>query len=121
VIQAANLSLGRLGEDASVSFLRSNGYKIIDRNVKLGIGEVDIIAYKGTTLYIFEVKTRKNTTSGDPYEAVDKRKAGKLLLMGEKYSLQKKLNSSKLSLGVISVIVNEANNIASIKLYDYFI
>jgi len=116
----SGLSLGRLGENASTSFLLANGYKILDRNVKLGIGEVDIIAYKGSTLYIFEVKTRKNTKSGDPYEAVDKRKALKLLLMGEKYSLQKKLNSSKLSLGVISVLVDEANKVTSIKVYDYF-
>ncbi len=116
----SGLSLGRLGENASVSYLRNNGYKIIDRNVKLGIGEVDIISTKGAILYIFEVKTRKNTRSGDPYEAVDKRKAQKLLLMGEKYSLQKKLNHSKLSLGVISVIVDEANKVKSIKLYDYF-
>ena len=116
----SGLSLGRLGEDASFSFLRAKGYKILDRNVKLGIGEIDIIAYKGSTLYIFEVKTRKNTTSGDPYEAVDKRKTNKLLLMGEKYSLQKKLNHSKLSLGVIAVLVDESNKVTSIKLYDYF-
>lgn len=117
---SGNLSLGRLGEDASVSYLRNNGYKIVDRNVKFGIGEVDIIAHKATTLHIFEVKTRKNTKSGDPYEAVDTRKARKLILMGEKYSLQKKLNHSKLSLGVIAVLVDEANKVASIKLYDYF-
>lgn len=117
----SGLSLGRLGENASASFLRTNGYKILDRNVKLGIGEIDIIATKDSILYILEVKTRKNTKSGDPYEAVDKRKAQKLLLMGEKYSLQKKLNSPKLSLGVISVLVNEADSVESIKLYDYFI
>ncbi len=119
-MQTANLSLGKLGEQASATYLRARGHKILDRNVKLGIGEVDIIAYKGSTLYIFEVKTRKNTAKGQPYEAVTPTKARKLLLMGEKYSLQKKLNHSKLSLGVISVIVDEANKVTSIKLYDYF-
>ena len=117
----SGLSLGRLGENASASFLRTNGYKILDRNVKFGIGEIDIIATKGSILYILEVKTRKSIISGDPYEAVDKRKAHKLILMGEKYSLQKKINSPKLSLGVIAVLVDEANKVASIKLYDYFI
>lgn len=114
------LSLGRLGENAAVSFLRTRNYKIIDRNVKLGIGEVDIIAYKGSTLYIFEVKTRKNTSSGEPYEAVTPAKARKLILMGEKYCLQKKLNHSKLSLGVIAVLVDESDKVTTIKAYDYF-
>lgn len=116
----SGLSLGRLGEDASVSFLLKNGYKILNRNVKFGIGEIDIIAYKGPMLYVFEVKTRKNTKSGDPYEAVTPTKARKLILMGEKYSLQKNLNHSKLSLGVIAVLVDEANKVLSIQLYDYF-
>lgn len=118
---SGNLTLGRLGENASASHLRANGYKIIDRNVKLGIGEVDIIAYKGSILYIFEVKTRKNTKSGNPYEAVDNRKAHKLILMGEKYSLQNNLKHSKLSLGVISILVDETNKVCSIKIYDYFL
>lgn len=118
---SGNLTLGRLGEDASVSYLRTSGYKIIDRNVKLGIGEIDIVAYKGSTLCILEVKTRKNTSSGEPYEAVTPTKARKLILMGEKYGLQKKINHSKLSLGVIAVLVDEDNEVASIRLYDYFI
>jgi len=116
-----HLSLGRLGENASALYLRSNGYKIIDRNVKFGIGEIDIIAYKGSTLYVLEVKTRKITSFVSPYEAVDKNKARKLILMGEKYCLQKKLNHTKLSLGVIAVLVDETNRVRSIKVYDYFL
>lgn len=117
----SGLSLGRMGESASVSYLLSKGFKVLDRNIKLGIGELDIIAYKGSTLHIFEVKTRMIGGKILPYEAVDKTKARKLLLMGEKYSLQKKLNHSKLALGVIAVLVDEANKVASIKLYDYFV
>lgn len=120
-MSVSGLSLGRLGENASTTYLRSNGFKILDRNVRLGIGELDIIAFKGSILYIFEVKTRKNTDKGQPYEAVTPTKARKLLLMGEKYSLQKKLIHSKLSLGVIAVLVDEANKVVSIKIYDYFV
>lgn len=118
---SGNLTLGRLGEAASISYLRSLGYKILDKNIKLAIGEVDIIAQKNSTLYIFEVKTRKVTVSGNPYEAVTPQKAHKLIIMGEKYSLQKKLNHSKLSLGVIAVLIDENDKISSIKIYDYFI
>ena len=117
----SSLSLGRLGESAAVVYLKSQNFHILDRNVHLAIGEIDIIASKGPILYFMEVKTRKNTVSGNPYEAVDARKAKKLILMGEKYSLQKKLNHSKLALGVVSVLVSQDNKVTSIKLYDYFI
>jgi len=36
--------LGRLGEEAAVSALRSPGYRILDRNVRPRRGEVDVIA-----------------------------------------------------------------------------
>jgi putative endonuclease len=41
-------------------FLRNLGYKIIVRNFRCAIGEIDIIARDGDTLVFVEVKTRVN-------------------------------------------------------------
>ena len=49
---------GRLGEDLACRYLRSNGYKIIDRNYRKAWGELDIIAISPSKILVFvEVKT----------------------------------------------------------------
>jgi len=47
---------GRAGEEAAVLFLEENGYKILEKNFRSRIGEVDIIALDGETLVFVEVK-----------------------------------------------------------------
>jgi putative endonuclease len=66
--------LGNKGEDFAVKHLKKKGYRIIRRNYKTPVGEIDIIAEDGGTLVFVEVKTRTDTTFGLPKEAVDHRK-----------------------------------------------
>lgn len=49
-----------MGEEIACRFLKNKGYAIIDRNFYSRHGELDIVARKGSTLVIVEVKTRKN-------------------------------------------------------------
>jgi putative endonuclease len=51
-------ALGPRGENVAARFLRDQGYKIIIRNFRCVVGEVDIIARDGDTLVFVEVKTR---------------------------------------------------------------
>jgi putative endonuclease len=51
-------ALGQRGENVAARFLRNQGYKIIERNFKCDVGEVDIIARDGRVLVFTEVKTR---------------------------------------------------------------
>lgn len=50
--------IGRRGERIAARLLKSKGYRIIDRNVEMSRGEIDIIALDGRTLVFVEVKTR---------------------------------------------------------------
>lgn len=51
-------ALGDRGENLAARELRNKGYKIIVRNFRCPMGEVDIIARDGKTLVFVEVKTR---------------------------------------------------------------
>lgn len=56
--------LGQLGEDRACRYLLRRGLNIIGRNVRLGRGELDIIAHSETELIFIEVKSHKSRESG---------------------------------------------------------
>lgn len=63
--------LGRQGEDLAAKHLRREGYRILERNVRLGRNEIDIIAQEGDTVAFVEVKTRQTNAFADPEVNVD--------------------------------------------------
>jgi len=59
-------TLGCDGEELPAKFLKKKGYRIIARNYKTRIGEIDIIAKDGNTLVSIEVKTRTDDSLNIP-------------------------------------------------------
>ena len=62
--------LGRRGEDAAARFLRRRGYLILERSSRSKPGELDLVALDGQTIVFVEVKTRRQSETGHPAEAV---------------------------------------------------
>lgn len=75
----ARLSLGRSGEDAATLYLTTQGYRIIARNLRTPVGEIDIVARKNKNLIFVEVKTRRSLAFGSPQEAVGPRKQRQII------------------------------------------
>ena len=61
---------GDAGEDLATQFLVQERYRILCRNFRCRHGEIDIIAESDGYLCFIEVKRRKNTVSGHPFEAI---------------------------------------------------
>jgi putative endonuclease len=57
------LRVGRWAELAAVWLLRLKGYRVLARNWRSPVGEIDIVARRGTTLAAIEVKSRANATA----------------------------------------------------------
>ena len=57
-------TLGDRGENLAARHLRNLGYRIITRNFRCPLGEIDIVARDGNTLVFCEVKTRAYDDQG---------------------------------------------------------
>lgn len=65
-----NKNTGNLGEELAVSFLKKQGYKIVERNYRIRGGEIDIIAKDCDYLVFIEVKARNSYEYGLPVESI---------------------------------------------------
>lgn len=97
--------LGQTGEDAAERYLKEKGYRILERNYRLKMGEVDIIALDRDTVVFVEVKTRRGISHGTPAEAVNLRKQRRIVKAATAYIIGKKLVDVSCRFDIISIIV----------------
>ena len=70
--------IGDFGENKTAGLYKSKGYTILVRNFKCRLGELDIVAQKGDTVAVIEVKTRKNADFAQAREFVNYNKQSKI-------------------------------------------
>lgn len=76
---------GNLGERIAEVYLTRKGYRILARQWKTKLGEIDLVAENNREIVIIEVKTRWTSEFGEPAEAVDAEKRMRLSRMAELY------------------------------------
>ncbi|MDP2950896.1 MAG: YraN family protein [bacterium] len=87
--------LGRWGEGKAEEYLKSKGYKILEKNFKRKWGELDIIASKKDVLVFIEVKTIKKPDKDEPFfpeDEINEKKAYQLRKMVQLYFDFKKIS-----------------------------
>jgi putative endonuclease len=84
-VPPSHLDLGRAGESATAAHYRGAGYRVVARNWRCGLGEIDLILMKGGLLVFCEVKARRALGWGGPYEAVTWKKQRKLRILADAY------------------------------------
>ena len=65
-----NKTFGDRGEDLAARHLERAGWKVLDRNFRMGRKEIDLVARRGEVVAFVEVKTRAGSGYGHPLEAI---------------------------------------------------
>jgi putative endonuclease len=99
--------VGRRGEDLAFQLLKKKGYKILERNYKSSLGEIDIIAQEGNTLVFVEVKTRSSSDFGSAKAAVDSRKQRKLSMLALGYLKSRALIDQPARFDVVAIDMDQ--------------
>ncbi|MDP9118684.1 MAG: YraN family protein [Actinomycetota bacterium] len=77
--------IGSRGEDAAADAYRRRGYRVVTRNWRCGLGELDLILERRGVLVFCEVKSRREGAFGSGFEAVTWRKQAKLRAVAEAF------------------------------------
>lgn len=94
---------GKKGEDIACAYLKSRGYRIVERNYRCPFGEIDIVARDGDAIVFVEVKSRKSEEYGDPQLAVGLEKQKKVSRISLAYLKEKHLYPCNARFDVVAI------------------
>ncbi len=100
--------LGNAGERLAARHLRRLGMRILHRQYRTPMGEIDLIAQDGQTLVFVEVKTRRGISAGLPAEAVDRRKQAQLTRLALVFLKKHRLLDRPARFDVVAIVWPEA-------------
>ena len=77
--------LGAAAEQRAVDALTRAGYRVVERNVRLRVGELDAVAWEGDVLVFVEVRSRADMRFGGAGHAVSLAKQRQVARCAEAY------------------------------------
>lgn len=105
--------LGEDYEQIAATYLKAEGYEVIEQNFRCKIGEIDIIASKDGYIRFVEVKYRSDKRIGMPEEAVNYKKQRLISKTASYYMLKHGISmDTPCCFDVVAILDNE------IKLYQ---
>lgn len=97
--------LGKYGEDLAAQYLNDRGYKIVDRNWRCTIGEIDLVALHHGRYVFVEVKTRSGTGYGHPFEAITANKVSRMRKLVAEWCITNQKSGVNVRLDAIAVLI----------------
>ena len=119
-MEITSKAVGVLGEELASSFLKDRGYKILLKNYKTPLGEIDLVARHGDVLVFVEVKARCSEEMGDPAESVTRRKRRQISKVAHCYLKRYGLEDYPCRFDVVSILLPPAGMPAINLIQDAF-
>jgi putative endonuclease len=96
-------ALGRDGEGLAASYLKGHGYRILEKNFRCRLGEVDLIVERQGTITFVEVKTRRSVEAVSPRELVTLPKQRHISRVAQHFLAVRRLRDVNADFGVLAI------------------
>lgn len=111
-----HVTIGAWGETLACDYLSRKGYKIVDRNRRIGRDEIDIIALAPNgDIALIEVKTKTTLSAGSASEELSNRKLKALARSAARYAYDNNVPEDQISVEAIAIDVSRSKKMANIK------
>ncbi len=106
-------SLGRRGEQLAAEHLERLGYRVVARNYRTRVGELDLVATDEYVLVFCEVKTRR---SGSPWQNLGEAKRRQVRSMGRVWlaEARDRPRTSELRFDAIGIVIDPDGALVSL-------
>lgn len=101
---------GVSGEDLVTTAYRRRGYRVLARNWRCRLGELDLVVERPGVLVFCEVKSRRAGPFGGGYEAVTWRKRAKLRTLAEAFLQRSGRRPGAIRFDVASVAIGDGGS-----------
>lgn len=101
-----HFSLGKAGENWAACSLEKKGYRVLEKNYRCQLGEIDLVLEKDRRIIFAEVKTRSSLEKGHPKEAVDERKRMQMGKTAAWYLKNHQMADASVRFDVVSVLLD---------------
>ncbi|MDR1205572.1 MAG: YraN family protein [Peptococcaceae bacterium] len=110
-----NKEKGALAEEAAAKYLAGEGCRIVERNFRTRLGEIDLIAEKEGVLVFVEVRSRREASRGLPQETVNQRKRQKIRRVATQY-LKRHFDMERLCrFDVVGILLGNRDQVQSVE------
>jgi putative endonuclease len=113
-------ALGRDAETAAAAYLTRAGFTVVERNVRLGHGEIDLVCRDRDVVVFVEVKCRRATWGDPPAAAVSWHKQRRLTRLAQHYLKWRRLDGVRCRFDVVSVTLDAAGSAAIVHVRNAF-
>ncbi len=96
-------TIGTEYEEKAAAFLIGKGMRLLERNFRCRIGEIDLIMQDGPCLVFVEVKFRRTDAFGEGEYHVDRAKQSTIYQVAELYLLRKGLTDPLARFDVVAI------------------
>src|ERR1044071_6577736 len=101
--ERTTIEVGATGEDRAADHLVRSGMKIVERNYRCKLGELDIIARDGPTLVFVEVSSRRTAEFGSALDAINVHKRRKVTKVAMNYLARRKPQFHQARFDVVAI------------------
>jgi putative endonuclease len=97
---------GRLAEELAARYLAASGLAILERNVRLPGGELDLVAREGDEIVFVEVRSRRRGSRYAPEATIDRAKRDRLARAADAWLSRRDLPLARCRFDVVAVIAS---------------
>lgn len=111
-------SRGRRAERAAARYLRQRGYRIIQRNLRTKLGEIDIVAEHNGWLVVVEVRSRTEDAPVSPRAGLTRAKRRKLRQLTEQLRKEHRLTHLPVRVDLVEIIMSQKGSVQSVEVLE---
>ena len=101
---------GRRAESLAARYLERHGLRVVERNYRCAVGEIDLVCHDGDQIVFVEVRSRRSTRYGYPEESISATKRKRLIRLAQWYLRARGEQRCRARFDIVALLWDRSDN-----------